>query len=160
MRVSEVMTREVEWINPEASLEQAAERMRSLKLGALPIAENGNLLGMITDRDIVTRSVAGGHDPQIDRVCDVMSPGILYCFEDQDVADAAELMKRTQVRRLMVFSRGDLLVGIVSLADLALKTGDERMVGSALLGISEQSAERVACSTATEGSSGVAQLGP
>ena len=138
MRVSEVMTRGVQCIDPDASIEQAAQRMKSFCVGALPVFEQDRFTGMVTDRDIVIRSVAGGHDPQIDRVRDVMTPGVLYCFEDQDVANVAEFMKQRQVRRLPVFSRNQLLLGIVSLGDLAIKSDDDQLVGSALGGISEQ----------------------
>jgi len=137
MRVNDVMTRGVKCIDPDAFLREAAEQMEALDVGALPVCNQDRLEGVITDRDIVVRSVAAGHDPRIDRVRDVMTPGVRYCFEDQDVADAAELMRREQVRRLPVLDRGKRLVGIVSLGDLAVQVRDEAVVGHALHGISE-----------------------
>ena len=95
---------------------------------------------MITDRDIAIRSAAGGHDPQLDRVRDVMTSGVLYCFDDQDVKEVANFMQHRQVRRLPVFSRNQLLLGIVSLSDLATKAGDDELVGKALGGISDPEA--------------------
>jgi len=137
MRVSEVMTKGAECIGPDATLRAAAERMRDLDVGSLPICDNDRLTGVITDRDITIRSVAAGRDPGADRVRDVMTPGIVYCFEDQDTEEVAELMRSKQVRRLPVLNRDKRLVGIVSLGDLAVGTGNDEMAGHALEGISE-----------------------
>jgi CBS domain-containing protein len=92
---------------------------------------------MLTDRDIAIRSVAEGRDPRADRVKDVMTPGIVYCFDDQDVVEVAELMRDKQVRRLPVLNRDKQLVGIVSLGDLAVEAGDDALAGHALEGVSE-----------------------
>jgi CBS domain-containing protein len=105
----------------------------------LPICDRDRLLGVITDRDITIRSVAEGHDPRTDRVCDAMTPQVFYCFEENDVADAAQLMRDKQVRRLPVLNENKRLVGIVSLGDLAVETGNEELAGHALEGISEPS---------------------
>ena len=112
-------------------------RMKDLDVGALPVCENDKLVGVVTDRDIAVRSVAAGHNPQDDHVQDVMTRGIVYCFDDQDVRDAARIMHEKQVRRLPVLNRNKRLVGIVSLGDLATATGDEALAGHALEGISE-----------------------
>ncbi len=137
MQVHEVMTRGVECVSPDATLQEAARRMKELDVGSLPICKNGRLAGMITDRDITVRSVGAGHDPRSDRASDVMTPNVVYCYEDQDAAEAAELMREKQIRRLPVLNREKRLVGIVSLGDLAVETGDDQMVGHALEGISE-----------------------
>ena len=137
MRVSEVMTRGTECTRPDATIREAAERMKALDVGSLPVCDNDRLVGMLTDRDITVRSVAAGHDPGTECVRDVMTPGIAYCFEDQDVSEVADLMREKQVRRLPVLNRDKRMVGIVALGDLAVDTGDEQLAGHALEGISE-----------------------
>ena len=139
MLVQEVMTRGAECTRPNATLQAAAERMSALNVGSLPVCEDDRLVGMITDRDITVRSVSAGHDPQADHVCDAMTPGIAYCFEDQNVEEAAQLMKEKQIRRLPVLNRQKRLVGIVALGDLAVQTGDEELAGDTIEGISEPS---------------------
>jgi CBS domain-containing protein len=137
MLVYDVMSKGAECIRPNASLKEAAERMKQLDVGALPVCDNDHLAGMITDRDITIRSVAEGHDPRSDRVKDIMTAGIVYCFDDQEVTEAAELMCEKQIRRLPVLNRDKRLVGIVSLGDLAIEAGDDALCGHALEGVSE-----------------------
>jgi CBS domain-containing protein len=137
MEIREVMTCNVECIRPDATLKEAAERMRQLDIGPLPVCGNDRLVGMLTDRDIVIRVIAEGRDPTTTQVSDAMSPGVFYCFEDQDVSEAAEMMREKQIRRLLVLNRDKRLVGIVSLGDLAVDTHDDQMAGHALEGISE-----------------------
>jgi len=139
MRVSEVMTRSPECIRPTATVHEAAGRMKTLDVGSLPVCDNDQLIGLITDRDIALRSVAEGQDPRSDPVRDTMTPGIVYCFEDQDASEAAKLMSEKQIRRLPVLDRNKRLVGIVSLGDLAVEARDEKIAGDALKDISEPS---------------------
>jgi len=131
------MTTGVEVIDPDGTLQEAAARMKSLDVGMLPVCDNGKLEGMITDRDITVRAIAEGEDPTIIRVRDVMTPDVFYCYDDQLVSDAARLMQERQVRRLVVVNRDKQLVGVVSLGDLAVETGDEEMAGQALEAVSE-----------------------
>ena len=137
MRVSEVMTRGVECIGPDATLQEAAAKMKSLDVGSLPVCDNDRLVGMVTDRDITVRATAEGESPTDVRVRNVMTPEVIYCFEDALVAEVASLMQEKQVRRIVVLNHDKRLVGIVSLGDLAVETGDEQMAGKALEGISE-----------------------
>ena len=137
MYIYEVMTPRAECINPDASLQEAAERMRRLDVGSLPVCDKDRLVGMLTDRDIAIRSVSEGHNPRSDHVRDAMTPKVVYCFVDQDVAEAADIMKRLQVRRLPVLDRDKHLVGIVSLGDLAVESGNEQLAGETLEAISE-----------------------
>jgi len=139
MQVSEVMTRGAECVSPDTTLQAAARKMKALDVGPLPICDNDRLTGMLTDRDIVIRAVADGLDPRTAQVRDTMTPGITYCFEDQDVTEAAQLMKDHQIRRLPVLNRDKRLVGIVSLGDLAVGTGNERLAGETLEQVSEPS---------------------
>lgn len=137
MQVKDVMTPRCECIGPDTTLDKAAQRMQELDVGPLPVCDHDRLAGIVTDRDIVIRAVAEGRDPHTTRVRDVMTPGITYCFEDDDVASAAETMKNRQIRRLVVLDRDKRLVGIVSLGDLAVVTDDRRMTGETLRRISE-----------------------
>ena len=139
MKVSEVTTRNAECTRPEATLQEAAERMKALDVGSLPVCDNDQLVGVLTDRDITVRCVAEGHDPRTDHVRDAMTPQVHYCFEDSDVTDAAELMREKQVRRLPVLDHDKRMVGIVTLGDLAVEDGNEELAGHALEGISAPS---------------------
>ncbi len=130
MLVTNVMTRGAECVRPTTSLQEAARKMKDMDVGPLPVCgDNDRLVGMITDRDITVRAVAQACDPRTTTVKDVMTPDVVYCFEDQDVRDAAKLMQEHQIRRLVVLNRDKRLVGIVSLGDLAVETGDERLAG-------------------------------
>jgi len=138
MQVSELMTRGVECARPNDNLANTAERMKRLNVGSLPVCgDNDKLVGMITDRDITVRATATACDPCGTSVKDVMTPDVIYCFEDQDVGDAVRLMEQNQVRRLVVLSRGKRLAGIVSLGDLAVRAGERSLSGEALEQVSE-----------------------
>src|SRR6476646_9959804 len=103
MLLREMMTARIEEIPANATLMQAAERMKLLDIGAMPVRENDRLVGMITDRDIAVRGVAEGRDPTKTPVRDAMSPDICFCYEDDGVESAAKLMEEKQIRRLAVF---------------------------------------------------------
>lgn len=128
----EAQGRDVEVVRPDATVETAAEKMKSLDVGPLPVCDGDRLVGMLTDRDIVVRAIAEGRDPKRTMVRDIMTQEVVYGFEDQDVAQAARLMEEKQVRRLVVLSRDKRLVGIVSLGDLAVETGDKALAGEVL----------------------------
>lgn len=140
MQVKDVMTRGAECVRPDATLQEAAQKMKSLDVGPLPVCDNDRLVGMLTDRDITVRAIAEGKDPRATQVRDAMTAGISYCFEDDDVANAAGLMKEKQIRRLVVLNRDKRLAGIVSLGDLAVETGDEHLAGETLERVSQPTA--------------------
>lgn len=143
MQVKDVMTRGVECARPTDSIARAAERMKELNVGSLPVCgDNDKLVGMITDRDITTRATAEGCDPSSTCVSDTMTPKVIPVFEDQDVQEAARLMEEHQVRRLVVLNADKRLVGIVSLGDLAVRAGDEQLSGEALEQVSEPAQPR------------------
>ncbi len=119
MRVSELMTKKVEWISPSTTLPEAARMMRDLDIGCLPVGENDRLIGMVTDRDITCRGLADGKDLTAAVVRDVMSSGITYCFDDQPISEAAHLMEEKQFRRLPVLNRDKRMVGILSMGDIS-----------------------------------------
>ena len=132
MKVKDVMTEHAEWISPSDSIQSAARKMKDLDVGCLPVGENHRVIGIVTDRDIVVRGVCDGADAKSTEVRDVMTPHITYCFDDQDVQDAGELMREKRIRRLVVLNRQKRLVGIVSLGDLAVESGDEHLAWQTL----------------------------
>jgi CBS domain-containing protein len=132
MLISDVMTRAVEFITPDETLQHAATKMKELGIGPLPVLENAGVVGMLTDRDIAVRAVADGRDPRKTKVRDVMSGELVCCYEDQDVEVAAHLMRAQQIRRVLVVDRDKQLVGIVSLSDLALESPSAEQAGEIL----------------------------
>lgn len=118
MKVAEVMSSGVRIVRRDSSISEAARIMAEADVGALPVIEHERLIGMITDRDIAVRAVANDK-PCSARVDEIMSPELLYCFDDQEVAEAAEIMGELKVRRLPVLDRAKNLVGILSLDDVA-----------------------------------------
>src|SRR4051794_36239444 len=113
MLLKEIMSTDVEVIRPEASVTEAAKKMRSLDIGALPVCDGRRLLGMLTDRDITIRATAEGRDPGKTLVRDYMSADLVYCFEDQSIQEAERLMQERQIRQLPVLTREKDLAGIV-----------------------------------------------
>ncbi|WP_354033912.1 CBS domain-containing protein [Bradyrhizobium sp. S3.2.6] len=118
------MTPSVHIADPNMTIREAARWMRADNVGALPVGENDRLVGMITDRDIVMRAVAEERSAGNTSVREVMSEGVCYCFEDDDVEGASQQMATHQVRRLPVLNRQKRLVGVVALADIS-RTDDE-----------------------------------
>ena len=137
MQVKDIMTRSVETIDAEAYLVQAARKMKSLEIGALPVIEKDQVVGMITDRDITIRGVAGGKNPSTTQIRELMTPGAFKCYEDDDIHDAAEHMENKGIHRLLVLNNNNEPVGFVSLADFAVKSHDERLAWEILERISE-----------------------
>jgi CBS domain-containing protein len=116
--VGEVMTRSCQIVSANCALKKAAEIMSEENIGALPVYEMDRLVGVITDRDIVTRGLAKGKNGNA-RVREVMTQNVKYCFVDEDLDHVLENMAEIQLRRLPVMNREKRLVGIVSLADAA-----------------------------------------
>ena len=136
MQVKEIMTRSVDLVDPNTTICDAAIKMRDDDVGALPVGENDRLVGMITDRDIAIRAVAEDKAPSQTTVREAMSEGICYCFEDDAVDDAAQVMAERQVRRLPVLNRDKRLVGIVAMADIA-RSGARKAEMQAIEGVSQ-----------------------
>src|SRR5919198_5418777 len=122
MHVSEAMTSDVKIANPNQTIRDAARLMAQIDAGALPVGENDRLVGMITDRDIAIRAIAADKGPKTP-IREVMSKEVMYCFEDDELDEVAENMADIKVRRLPVLDRDKRLVGILSLADIALTDG-------------------------------------
>jgi CBS domain-containing protein len=135
--VRDAMTEDPRSIGASASVVEAARLMREEHIGSLPITDDEQLLGMITDRDITTRVVAEAADPETTSVGDVYSRDLITVEPDTDLEEALALMARHQVRRLPVVEN-DRLVGIVAQADIAL-TENETRTGELVEAISEPS---------------------
>lgn len=141
MQAKEIMTKTVEVGSPDMSIVEAARKMKEGDFGMLPIGENDRLVGTITDRDIAVRAVAEGKDVNQCKVRDVMSQGIHYCFEDQELEEISRNFSSHQIRRLPVLNRQKRLVGILSLGDLSHSQLDPQKVEQTLSQISDQSGE-------------------
>ena len=135
MKVRDVMTTNVVTAMPETTLEEIAMMMKTEDTGAIPVVDEGALIGIVTDRDIVVRCVADGRDPSEVSAEDIITEDVEVVDRDTDAAEALEIMGRRQIRRLPVVENGEL-VGMVSLGDLAVKQGDERDTGEALKDVS------------------------
>jgi CBS domain-containing protein len=122
--IQDVMTRDVTSVSPEDTVRRAAQLMKDLDIGALPVCDGPKLVGMLTDRDITIRSTAEGKAPEATRVGDVMSTEVLTCYATQSVEEVLAEMGDEQIRRVPVIDQQThSLVGIVSLGDIATKDG-------------------------------------
>lgn len=123
MQVQEVMSKRVQTIGQDDTIRAAARRMRDADIGALPVAKDDRLIGMLTDRDIVTRVLGAGKDPDQVRVEEAMTGETKYCFADEECGHVAANMAELGVLRLPVMDRDKRLVGIVSAGDLQSLAG-------------------------------------
>jgi len=120
-KVGEIMTRSVAVVQQDDSLQHAAQKMKTLNVGSLPVCDGDAMVGVVTDRDITVRGVAAGMVPQESRVSDVMTGEVHWCSESDSVQQAMEQMGEAQVRRLAVLDENRKIVGVVSLGDLATR---------------------------------------
>ena len=140
MKLKEIMTKEVEVVHPDDSTMEAARKMRNRDIGFLPICDGDRLVGVVTDRDLVLRSTAEGLDPNGSIGRDLMTSPVVYCFDDQDVKEAAKLMEEHQIRRVVVLDHKDKrLVGVVSLGDIA-RNDTKKTSAEVLQSVSEPTA--------------------
>jgi len=137
MKIKDILTPEPQCIGPDDSLAEAADKMKNLDVGFLPVCKNQRVMGVLTDRDVVIRAVAENLDPKNTRVSEVMSGDIFYCFADQDIEEVAEIMATGRVRRLPVLNRDKHLVGIISLGDLAVRYAGSEIAARVLLRVSK-----------------------
>lgn len=135
MRINEIMSRDVEVARPQDTIQDVARKMRDIDAGVIPVCDGDQVRGMVTDRDIVLRAVSEARSFDTP-VAEVMTSDVEYCYEDDDIAQAADKMAELQVRRLVVLDRDKRLVGIVSLGDIA-QQGKDKTTGQALEEISE-----------------------
>ena len=115
----------VEWVEPGTTVKELAQKMRDHDVGAIPIGENDRLVGMVTDRDIVVRGCAEGADCNSLTARDIMTKGIIFCRDGEDVDDAVRIMELKQVRRLPVLDENKRMVGMLALGDVSHATSHE-----------------------------------
>ena len=140
MKISEIMSSDVETVTADQPIQEAARFMLTGDAGAIPVSDGDRLIGMVTDRDITVRAVAEGRGPETP-VREVMTDTLLFCFDDQDVDEVALQMSDAQVRRFPVLSReGERLVGFVSIGDLS-RSDDSDAAQVALEGVSQPGGE-------------------
>ena len=119
MKVKEAMHKGVEWVGPDTPVIELAKLMRKHDIGAIPIGENDQLVGMVTDRDIVCKGLAEDGDPAHLTARDVLTPGIHCCLDDDDLDNAVRHMEELRIRRLPVINKGKRMIGILSLGDVS-----------------------------------------
>ncbi len=141
MQVQELMTQNVTMIDSSATLVEAAEIMRDFDIGALPVGTGDRPIGMLTDRDIVIRALAEYKDPAQTTVREVITPRLRTIQADRDISEAAELMAKDQVRRLLVLDHNQSPVGILSLGDIGRSQFASSAGAQALQGVTDASRE-------------------
>ncbi|MCB0393150.1 MAG: CBS domain-containing protein [Bdellovibrionales bacterium] len=124
MLVEKCMSKKVELVSQNASIQEAAAKMKEFNCGALPVASNDRLVGVITDRDIVVRTIAAGLSPIVAKVHEAMSYDVFYCYDDEDIDDVAAMMSKNEVCRMPVVNRDKRLVGIISRSDLTNQSNE------------------------------------
>jgi CBS domain-containing protein len=136
MKVREMMTTDVTTATPDTTLEEIATMMRDENIGSVPIVDDDELMGIVTDRDIVVRCIAEGKDPVETEAEELISEELITIKPDADAKEAARLMGEKQIRRLAVVE-GGRLVGMLALGDVAVKGGDEETSGETLEEVSQ-----------------------
>jgi len=139
LRCREIMTKDVTSCRPDSSLRDVADKMDDEDVGSIPVIDQGRLVGIVTDRDIVCRVLAEGRDSRTATAADAMSEDLVTCTPEETVRDAIHKMAEAQVRRLPVVDSGGRLRGMVSMADIALEAERDRELASALEQISRPS---------------------
>jgi CBS domain-containing protein len=134
MKVKDIMSTQVEAIEPHLSLRSAARKMNELNLGSMPVVEDGKLLGIITDRDISVFAIAMGHGSESTEVRKMMTKDVFTCTGGQDLAEAALIMEQKQIRRLAVLDESNALAGFLSVDDIARVSHD--LAGAVLEAVS------------------------
>jgi CBS domain-containing protein len=135
MKVKDAMHKGAEWVEPTTPVSEIAKLMQKLDVGAIPIGENDRLVGMVTDRDIACRGVADSKDCSTLTAHDIMSKGIIYCSEAEDLADALRIMEQKKIRRLPVLNENKRMVGMLSLGDISHAASHE-LAGEVMAAVS------------------------
>src|SRR5688572_22800927 len=104
MNISEIMTPRPETIRPDATIREAADRMRVLDIGFLAVCNGDKIVGTVTDRDITVRHVAFGLESRDTQVREVMSTDVFYCFDDQDIDEVGQSMAEKEVKRMLILN--------------------------------------------------------
>jgi CBS domain-containing protein len=138
MKVKEIMTPNIEFVSANDTIKKAAEKMKTLNVGAMPVGAEDEAVGIITDRDIVIRSTARGLDPEKHKVMEAVTEHPVTADEEDDINTIVDLMEKNQIRRVIIKDREGKVTGIVSLGDLAVHLQKE-LAGEVLEKISEPS---------------------
>ena len=136
MKVKDIMTKNVAYINPDSSVTEAAQLMQKHNVGSIPVCDKNGVIGLITDRDIVVRNVAHGTDPHSTPVKNVMTSQVTTVTPEMDIEQVSGIMSKNQIRRIPVVDN-NILVGIVALGDLATDSRFDMESSGALSDISE-----------------------
>jgi CBS domain-containing protein len=131
MRINKFMSTNVATISANETTKVAARKMHDLHVGMLPVVDEGKLVGILTDRDITCQVVATGHDAVMTRVNEVMVKNVVTCFGDDDLTEAANIMKSNHIRRLTVLNHDNSIVGLLSVKDIA--KGSHQLASSVLV---------------------------
>lgn len=135
MKVKDIMTKNVAYINPDTSVTEAAQLMQKHNVGSIPVCDKSGIIGLLTDRDIVVRNVAHGTDPHSTPVKNVMTSKVTTVTPEMDIEQVTGIMSRNQIRRVPVVEN-NMLVGIVALGDIATDSRSDMEASEALSGIS------------------------
>ncbi len=138
MQVMEVMSRKVATVDADANLGQAAAEMQDKNVGILPVLDGDSVAGVVTDRDLVVRGIAQHLDPESTKVRDVMSTDPVIVHMDAPVEQAAHVLAERKIGRALVVDDSSQVVGLLSMADIALAADDKEMVGDLLKHVSER----------------------
>ena len=141
MQAKEIMARDVKLIHPNTSLKEAAEKMKQFDIGMLPVVEEDKVVGILTDRDIIIRAIAEDRDPEKTNAGEAMSKDVITAYDDQDAEEISQLMKKKQVRRLVLLNHDEKVTGVFSLGDLATALSDMEGKGEVLEEVSKPSKE-------------------
>lgn len=139
MKVKDAMHEGAEWVTPDTPVSEIARRMRDKDIGAIPVGENDRLVGMVTDRDITCRAVAAGKDVSKTSAREVMTKGIVYCRDTEELDDALRIMEQKKLRRLPVIDEKKRMVGMLSLGDIAHSATHE-LTGEVVSAVAEHHA--------------------
>jgi CBS domain-containing protein len=140
MKLKEIMSHNVEAVSTESTLMAAANTMARLDIGFVPVLDGGQVVGVVTDRDIIVRAVAEGRDPNTTSVGDVMTKGLETLSPEEEVEQAAKIMKDKQIRRIVVQGDDGAYLGVVSLGDLAGRGHESELAGKTLEKVCEDTA--------------------
>lgn len=128
MHVKDIMSKNPDALSEEMTLKQAAEEMQKHDFGFLPVKHDGQIIGVVTDRDLVIRALAKGQDPTKTKLKEAMTKKILFCHEEDDLKKAAQIMCDKQVNRLAVYNNQEQLTGVISIGDIARKAKDNALL--------------------------------
>lgn len=136
MKAKNIMSKQITSLNPDDSIEKAAQLMKQCDIGSIPVCDREKVIGIVTDRDIVLRSTAEGRDGKQQKVKDIMSPNLVVGSPEMDVHEVAKIMSEKQIRRLPIVDNNNL-IGVVALGDISVEPTLQDNAGEALKNISQ-----------------------